>query len=230
MTNLIGGRPRPRVLVIGQPGGPAFPEALGKLVPTSQVVTDVQDIRLDEWDVVVTDQPLWNIPKRIFVLATVPAPKAAIETIVPVGSMCELDIRCDSGHICNEFEPPNVGFLGDDLCQLVTRFLLPIVINRRAHQYFFAVIGRFVDPTEAQNAQASVLEPILQAGSGVILAGMYRRGRGGAEAWLLPADIGELLPWVEAAFKRWQSQDAQCFPLISGGAIQTLGLPRQKSP
>jgi hypothetical protein len=204
------------VLVLGQPGGPEFPNALGELVPTIRVVTDLDDVRLDEWDVVITDRPLWAIPKRIFAFVKVPALLAKVETIAPVASVLALEIRSDSGHICSEFEPPNISLLGDDLSQLVTRSLLPIVINRPAHQFFFTRIVRQSDYNEAQAAQASALEPILRAGSGVILAAMYRRGLGGAEAWLLPEDIGELLPWVEAAFKRWKMQDAQCFPIDLG--------------
>ena len=216
MTNLIGSRPRPRVLVLGQPGGPEFPDALGELVPTSRVVADLDDVRLDEWDVVITDRSLWPIPKYLFAFVTVPASLAQIELIAPVSSALELEIRSVSGHICNEFESPNVGLLGDDLSQLVTRSLVPIVTARSTHQHFFTRVTRRGEVEEALAAQASALEPILRAGSGAILAAIYRRGLGGAEAWLLPEDTGELLPWVEAAFRRWKAQDAQCFPIDLG--------------
>jgi hypothetical protein len=65
------------------------------------------------------------------------------------------------------------------------------------------------------------------AASGVVLAARYLRPE--SEGWVLPADVGDIVPWVKAAVRAWHDQDRSRFPSIADWNVEPPWLtPREE--
>jgi hypothetical protein len=219
---MIGEQPRPRVLALGVSPDDPFVSGLRRLAPTVHVLRQyVGEVRPEEWDALISvGLPPFNIPPHLFMLAAVPLGKVE-EFGTPDGAETHVKIVSKGEHICAYLENPIVLGLDDEVSRLVVERLIPIVQRRASHQYFEAEPTFSVDPMRARRTADAWLRPLLRADSGKLLAATYRRGIDGGQAWLLPEDVGDLLPWAMAALRSWNRQDLVRFPIAPGWEADT---------
>jgi hypothetical protein len=107
-------------------------------------------------------------------------------------------VQMSRGHVADEFlRYPDL----PDRVRLLTREVLePIVMTRRRHNYFIFA-----------GTERPGLRPFLATADGHVLAGRYKR-RSGAEVWLLPDDVPDIVPWVRAAIAEWHHLAPDRFP------------------
>lgn len=204
MTQLIGARPRPRVLVRWKgEGSQKIIDAVSGFAPTVAGVRLLSSLRLSEWDAVITDTALGEtfLPPHLSVIRTFyeaehwrdDADKRAYVWAI----MANL--------VCNEFRPPNPD-LEPSLQHLIRSDLLPTVQRRTVHSFVRSPLPPYGD------------EPFLVAANGAILACRYRRGPEvtTGEVWLIPQDVPDIVPWIRLAFERWHLMFPDRFPLDIG--------------
>jgi hypothetical protein len=59
---LVNTNPKPRVLIIGLNDEPQLQEELASSCPTVTRVDRLSDVRQEEWDLLLTDRPLYDTP------------------------------------------------------------------------------------------------------------------------------------------------------------------------
>lgn len=99
-----------------------------------------------------------------------------------------------------------MGGLPDRIATLTHEQLEPVLIKRQLHEYF--EISR-----TASEHEALTIDPFISTAAHKVLAGRYKRSLS-SEAWLLPSDTPDLLPWVRAALAEWHTLAPDRFPGI----------------
>lgn len=178
---LIGDRPRPRALVVGDvPTG--VTEVVQALAPTSAVVQDVSGIDLDEWDLFVTDGR--RIEASYSVIAFVPAigGRHDYRKATHQGSVGTVDCYMANSKT-NTFRPPATDLPGP-IRQLVEQTLIPLYRNDPQRcSYYTSRIGVFV--------------PLAETGRGQCMAAIYSYDMVGRNLRvILPDEISKPGEWV----------------------------------
>jgi hypothetical protein len=217
---LIGTRPRPRMLIMGFEDVDLVQRLVG-LVPTSRVIETPDEVRQDEFDLIVTTTSLeyWSrrservrISSHLSALLVGDNAYITIERM-PIGDpVTTVSIESRKGHICGELRPPSDD-LEPETGRLVARELVPMAMRRESHMYFLC---QAVQSTGADRAAAdNVLFPFLLTATGRVLAGRYARSAD-AECWLIPPDVPDIVSWVAQALRRWHGLFPERFPRTPG--------------
>lgn len=211
---IINESPGPRLLIHGLSNWEDSFEEIKNLVPTARHCESLAEVRQAEWDVIVTDQPLAIlIPNKVRIVDThlcvIFVPKRDVAGRPPI------ELRADwrSGiqvyeHYVSQ-ELVRIHGLPERIATLTHEQLEPILKIRERHQYF-GISPFLTYSTAASNAQ---LEPFIMTGDGKMLAGRYKRSLT-SEAWLLPSDISDIIPWIRAALAEWHSLAPDRFPSL----------------
>jgi hypothetical protein len=200
---LINDKPRPRVLVHGFDS--TVVAALAEFIPTVRSVATLAEVRLAEWDAVVSDEEwLLGVDEHLFAIIRAPLETATVGSfsssswVIESETSPSLLVQMFRGHVADEFlRYPN---LPDRVRHLTHEVLEPVVMARDRHNYFTAIGSDQVG-----------LRPFLATSAGQVLAGSYTR-RSGAEVWLLPHDVPDIVPWVRAAIAEWHHLAPGRFP------------------
>jgi hypothetical protein len=213
---LIYEQPKPRILVAGVLPDDPFVAGLRRLAPTVRVLrAGIWEVRGEEWDALICVGAPQYSPAHLYLL-TVP-PSGHIEDLREDSVNGQrIRIASEVGHICTYIRDPAGLGLDEELHRLILEKLIPIVGQRATHQHFAARQLNAYNQPVGERLTRPILSPFLETDSGVALAASYRRGLGGGQAWLLPEDVGDLLPWVAAALRAWKRQDLQRFPTAPG--------------
>lgn len=199
------------------------------MVATSRVVPGFKDLDLGEWDAAVARSGFHLVdgvgggvvlPDEMFTFRVVPTGRSFQELDVLPGpgfvQACVEAHRC--GEVLSEIKPD----LGPRLVKLIRRDLVPVALARGDHQ---TVIGakRFrpfpsrrpraaeLSSPSSEPLIAEYLIPFALTRTGKPLAGYYQRGER-SEAWLIPDDVHDIVPWFEAALYRWHEVNPARFP------------------
>lgn len=217
----VGELPRPRMLIIGFKDHPRIIERLTKLAPTVTVAEHPKDVNQGEFDLLVTDQfqSPWPVPNM---------PDHASKT---VASHLSVVYRSDGAVRVAERVNQHVGVISGEfaypadlpatLQRLVDQQLVPLARRAYAegltHRYFVYVPGIPTVGAMAARARGLVvdLHPFLTTEQGHVLAGWYRRSES-SECWVLPSDLEDLVPWVDAAIEHLHHIDPDRFPVRPG--------------
>lgn len=199
MPRIVGRKPSPRAIVWDF--DPETAQRLADLFPTSVILSGGIDVRLAEWDVIVTKGGIGGnaLPRHLFVVsfgdgdlgqaATTPTPQS-----ISFGSISN----------ATEFEIP--AGLDPTVARLVNTDLIPIAEAQGANSYasseklsYTAALGR------------SGVTPFLQTTEPRILAGSFRRPFDEAHLWFLPLGANPVA-WVSAAIAAWRAVNGERFP------------------
>src|SRR5664279_1239441 len=146
-VGLINQKPRPRMLLLGSwwnfdPYAP-MAQALAALVPTCHHAFNIEDVRADEWDFVVTLGDLFDyslgggraIPRHLSAIVFATVPKDNKEVVLDVS-----DGSPPQGVVAQQ------GFRGSELCRvsnvpegivdLMRERLEPVLLQRTSHIFF----------------------------------------------------------------------------------------------
>lgn len=215
---LIGRKPSPRLLLYGA-GLADLRDRLSSFVPTVGYTDDLNEVNQDEWDVVVTDRPIvkFNLRARTsehYERARVDKGLCVVGRVVsaPDGLVEQVDIDGSAGGaiatsyvVCNEFIDEYLEQAGDKLNRLAREELVPLARDRQRQECF--------DYSRAAEGVPNHVIPLGQLRSQEALALLYRRSPT-SEALILPSDIQDLVPWVEAALWRWHDLAPARFPRL----------------
>ncbi|WP_433318653.1 hypothetical protein [Micromonospora chersina] len=207
---IINQSPRPRMLILGFAGNEYLIEQLQALVPTSRVISSFSEVRQAEWDLLVTDQPTGNSVYQgsqthgaALHLGIIYFPANRQYATIEQHKTWSKWIIATDGHVSQELL--RLKGLPERIQQLTHEQLEPLVKKRRDHQYFSAA-GHW-----AGGKHNPELTPFIKSAAGQILAGKYRR-TDKSEAWLLPFDVPDIIPWAKAALAEWHGLDPERFP------------------
>jgi hypothetical protein len=206
---LINQSPKPRMLVRGFEGDEELIDRLKALVPTFKHVQLLSEVRQAEWDILVTDSPLFDAAGHLGVVYV--APDGDFSGAIEKKPLWSKKILSNSGIIGGELK--RVGNLPERISILVHEQLEPVLFARASHVIF-------KESPELPQSSASgpglpvfkiKLEPFILTASSDVLAGRYRRSEK-SECWLLPADTPDIVPWISAALGEWSTLDPERFP------------------
>ncbi len=221
---LINSRPRPRLLVQGFDD--EVVERIREFVPSVRVIDQYpSEVRQSEWDAIVTRSSMTHTARHMFGLVVVPE----FESQWIVESLGDgKSLRVDRDEVSEELlRYPG---LPDRLARLTHEVLEPLAKRRDQHTTVSVkvpsghpvILGRGVQvyraPSEPHDLQ---LRPFLATGDGHALACSYTR-RDGAQVWVLPGDIPDIIPWLKAALTEWHEIAPDRFP----GLPDWAGQPR----
>lgn len=209
---LINASPRPRVLVHGFDDDVV--SRIGEFVPTVRVLVEgLDEVRQEEWDALITRSDLTGAAEHLFAVVQAPGQISGYWTAEAIAP--GLWIRLYTGHVAEELL--RYKDLPDRVAQLTHEILEPIAKARDSHTYFTedrsrpvvrSASGAIAVPAEKFKPE---LRPFLATADKHVLAGSYKR-RHGAQVWLLPEDVPDVVPWVRAAVGEWHHLDATRFP------------------
>lgn len=208
---IINTSPRPRMLIRGfddRDRDELLPR-LRELVPTARLISSLREVRQAEWDILVTNKSLSETTSVgttiaraephlcvIYVSRTDLSSEAVEERPEWDGT-----IYLASRHICQELKRLKIA--SESVAALTHEQLEPVLTARDSHIYFRS--------SSRTTESAPQIEPFIATADGRILAGKYRRSEK-SEAWLLPGDIPDIVPWVRVALAEWHHLAPDRFP------------------
>lgn len=222
---VIGEKPRPRVLIMGLDSRPDLVAAVRQLAPTVEEVESLHAVRQQEWDCLVTDErwaghSSWGYRSwaaehlSVFYVEDPARDTGTIElgAIEFKGDVVGVAVTPQRGKVINEFRqiPSD---LADALKRLVHESLLPVALQRASQHYFQSRPPQGQRDTNIVAAAWRFLHPFLLTVELDVLAGWYQRSVE-SEAWLLPADAVRLPQWLRAAFRTWHDKYPARFPRL----------------
>ncbi|CCH34779.1 hypothetical protein ABZ816_29530 [Actinosynnema sp. NPDC047251] len=234
----INQQPRPRILIYGFGNSegenndeplPEFIRPIFTLAPTVVRVTSLSQVRTTEWDVLVTDQPLFHKISNGFGSTTYKPISPHLCVLYITNTFSDQDtieqrpdwrqkILFRQGHVSQEFT--RIRNLPAPIAELVHEQLEPVFKRRVSHQKFEAAQSiwasgpDFTSPSRSRKEYHEVvIQPFSITPSGAILAGRYARSES-SETWLLPSDTPDLSQWFSAALTEWQKLAPERFPAL----------------
>ena len=217
--------PRPRVLLWGTDRVTDLETRLVKIVPTVGVAEDISRKNLDEWDVVITDtnpvtvntSTMSGISEHVFVDKRVCVVWLLHEEDVPWHGALELvyvgpdserprRLKAEKGHVCNELLDVTPPAAGDRLNRLTQSQLHDVALKREGGSHLAFAIPNQPDIFDW-------ITPLGLLRTTHALAVIYKRDAA-AETLILPDDVPDLLPWIEAALWRWHDLNPDAFPRL----------------
>lgn len=207
-----GRLPSPRALLWGWDDDPDTLERLQKLFPTWAVISDLDQVRQAEYDVVIANGvSTARVTTELFVVAFDGGNFGACHVVVPGWSWAEghASVRRSMPTIAREFVIP--GGLPDNLRQLVRLQLLPWAESQDQNASL-DVIGIGTQ----HGLDVIAFRPFLATTEPRMLAGSFRRAADRAECWAFPFSVSDPVPWVAAALAEWQEVDPERFPVSPG--------------
>jgi hypothetical protein len=209
---LFGAKPRPWVVLLGL--DEAVVEELTPLFPTCIAVDSISEVRLEEWDLLITGSgapnptsiqgfPLITVGS-IFILAfggmEFGLPHKRVElnsTVSQIGTRSEV--------VASQFMVPQG--LPSAVKKLVEQDLVPKALERTRHP----VIAETAQGAFQRNLNLNEILPFLQTSQGEILAGSFERENPPAECWILPSYASPTL-WARLAASQWEAVAPERFP------------------
>lgn len=212
------------MLVRGFEEDPKLVERLLAQAPTAKHVQSLRLVRQAEWDLLVTDRCATETEGRfsdvqlsphLCLLLRAPDPNTFGWGNVESRPTWAKSIEHSGGHISTELR--RCKDLPDQVAHLTHEQLEPVLKQRERHQAFGA---RPATSSIAMSSAAGAadprqptpeVEPFIETADGWCLAGRYKRSDV-SEAWVLPFDVPDLVPWVQAALAEWHSLAPDRFP------------------
>lgn len=209
---------------------PDFVDRLTALVGDVRTIASLDEVNASEWDVLITDAPWFTVQGSVGmesrtirglhdgVCVLYRAIEAATGLTVEDRADWAGSVEHSRGVVGDELLLPDT--VPEPIAELVRTRLLPIALERRSHVAFRARrgFGEIKGPGyRPPRVQAPEFDPFLMTRDGAALAGRYQRSAT-AEAWLLPPDVGDLIPWVAAAVSEWHALNPSRFPALPNWA------------
>jgi hypothetical protein len=199
------------------------------LVGDVRRIETLREINEAEWDLLITDQP-WSSSVRHGVEEVLRHGVCVLYRSPDADEHANLEYRGEWGngftvswgHVGDELLLP--AGLPEEVEQLLLANLYPRARARETHSYFGPTRttswGSSAAGPSAPPPTPPVLEPWMTTRGGAVLAGRYPRSAT-SEAWLLPHDAGDLVPWLSAAIGEWHKLNAGRFPAAPNWTIST---------
>ncbi|WP_146073260.1 hypothetical protein [Arthrobacter sp. N199823] len=205
-TALINTSPRPRILVLGSPHLASLVDQIKAFAPTVSHTYGIHNVRQAEWDLVVTDRPYMDVSTDLCVIYI--APDSDNPQTLDWRSPWKSEVRSRHGSVSQELQ--RVNSLPERIGRLTHEHLEPIFRTRTDHTYFalWSAAHRFI-PANAEPGPD--IDPFILSGDNQVLAGRYKRSTT-SEAWLLPSDISDPIPWIKGAIAEWHEINPSRFP------------------
>ncbi|WP_155347483.1 hypothetical protein [Acrocarpospora pleiomorpha] len=221
---LINTSPRPRVLIRGFSDRPDLVEKLLKVAETTRHIKSLIEVRQAEWDVLITDRGLpegdrrqrqLELHEHIHAICIVG--ETASDWLIEDNDRWSRGIRIEFKHVCQELRRQSdlIPALRD-----LVRELEPVLKARPNH----TIIQHTQTPKSSSISFSSnspgmsasydpppPIDAFIETADGFALAARYRRSPS-AEAWILPNDTPDPIPWIRAAFGEWHSSAPDRFP------------------
>ncbi|MFL5354425.1 MAG: hypothetical protein ACJ8AN_17385 [Archangium sp.] len=200
-------------------------EPLKMFFPTTKKISNLNEVRQSEWDVLITKGAFVSPEQHLFVLSF---GRANIENIQSSGipdaySVSGMYGKVEDGSLATEFIIPDD--LPPDLARLVMNELVPKLNDEDKHIRLgvgslmrraapvFSGYWNFNDINEVKGVEFKLFvgthEPSALAGCFVLKGGL-------AEAWMLPFVHMDVAAWVEVALKQWHKLAPERFPVDLG--------------
>ncbi|GAB2615294.1 hypothetical protein [Kribbella endophytica] len=215
---VINGRPRPRVLVQGF-GGDVV-DRLREFLPTVRAIDYLGDVRQEEWDALVTRSGIEAASPHLFVLVQAPDSSTRSSSGNWNVDLTQDDSATKGWFVHVSYQDRHMAeelMRHRDLPQRIERLsrdvLEPIARDRDSHGHF--VVN--------ESGIDSRRQPFLSTSAGAMLAGRYSR-HSGAEVWLLPKELEDIVPWVRAAIAEWNALEPSRFPGLPDWSQQNAWL------
>lgn len=194
---------------------PDTADRVASLFPTALIVTLFEDVRLEEYDVLITDSAVPSGGSHLFVVAfgvaqlgpahvRPPRPPSSTPRM-PMSTPGALpyDVNGFGRSIAREFVIPDE--LPQPVRRVIRQYLVPLVQERESNRYFrLAQLG---DPVTDRH---NTIRPLLATTEPVALAAMFHRSQT-SECWAFP-EVPDPLPFVIAAVEAWREVDPERFP------------------
>jgi hypothetical protein len=211
---VISQKPRPRRLVRGFENQDELVQGILATAPTARQIRQLTEVRQAEWDILVTDVPLFAsggaqartqsaVSRHLCVIYVAEKDFAGIIEDVLVDQKPHREmVYVEPDHVSGELHRQRA--LPARIVPLA-RALEPVAADRVDHPHFYVSRLHGDAPTEL------IIEPFLVTGGGKVLAGRYLRSAS-SETWLLPSDVTHLASWVETALAEWHQLNPDRFP------------------
>ncbi|MFF1819012.1 hypothetical protein ACFVWG_17055 [Kribbella sp. NPDC058245] len=195
-------------------------DRIREFVPSVRVVEKFpQEVRQSEWDAVVASGPISYTANHLFGVVQAPRTLESEWTVEAIDS--RWSIRADNHNVSEELlRYPG---LPESVERLAHEILEPIAKRRGKHTTFSEGLVKQPRITSGGGIEAFAplapgsyspqLQPFLATGDRHVLAGSYTRP-GGAQVWVLPGDIPDIVPWVKAALTEWHKIAPDRFPSL----------------
>jgi hypothetical protein len=214
VARLIGGQPRPRMIVYGLPTVAALSDELAHLVPTIRIVEDYLEwqnfVRQQEFDCAVVFGDAPPLESHMYVIQF---GGAFLFTQTEGQTTWKVEARGRS--VAQEFM---VDDLPAPISSLVQSDLLPQLRENASHPTLSQRAARWKDDPGPENW--GTFSAFLRDADAQRLAGRFARDGDGPEWWWIPAVTPQATKWVAVALEQWAEKDAARFP--SGPAWRDL--------
>lgn len=209
----------PRALILGLADELLEPR-VSDLVGDVRIIQDLSEVDEAEWDLLITDQPWGQIgfmgrtwrPVREGMCVLYRAPADAAAVVLEDRATWRSGIELQLQHVGEELHLPTA--LPDHIADLVQQDLVPAASARKHHPHFAP--GDYwpslngPSSTERAKEAAPTIEPFLTTRAGACIAGRFRRSEQ-SEAWMLPPDVRDVVPWLKAALREWHALNPDRF-------------------
>lgn len=212
------------MLVRGFEEDPELVERLLAQAPTAKHVRSLRQVRQAEWDLLVTDRCATESERHVSdvqlsphlcLLLRAPDSNTYGRGSVETRPTWVTSIEHLGGHISTELR--RCKDLPERISHLTHEHLEPILKQRERHQIFrqgpargSVAMSAAAGPADPRQATPS-LDPFIETADGKCLAGRYPRSDA-SEAWVLPFDVPDVVPWLQAALAEWHSLAPDRFP------------------
>lgn len=187
-------------------------EALQSVAPaaTWRNVNQVNEVRGDEWDMLVTTDDWVAAPDHMYIVSVGGQWFGSYNAKVG-GGWRNAEVVAERMSNATEFAIPEG--LEAEVARLVEQRLLPAVRGRETNRVLHEKNFR---PMPSRGTQSSYIVPFLVTTEPMPVAGYFRReGDTGAEVWCLPEGM-DITEWTFAALQVWHRGDPSTFPLDPG--------------
>lgn len=203
---IIGRRSPPRALIMGFDSETA--DRLGSLFETALQVSGYQRVRLDEWDLLITNETWASPDGPLYVIGFGSTHYGPVKT--DTDATLYWKVSYESQSVATEYDVPDE--LSPGVRYLVERQLLPLAQTKAANPVL-RVSTRYTNWGRSTDAP---IIPFLRTTEPNVLAGWFHRREATEEkpaiAWCLPPGLPDPVPWVKAALAEWHAHDSITFP------------------
>jgi hypothetical protein len=201
---VFGEKARPRALIWGFDDETA--EEIAEVFPTWRRVSFPQEVRQEEWDVLITDQSLSGCSEELYGVGFGCESFGSL-VMNAEGNRVWYEVEYRGVTLASHFAIPST--LDPAISALVQRELLPLVQGKQGNP-ILQVRRYAAKPAPAQREGS--FHPLLVTAEPEALAASFRRHTG-AQIWCLPEGVGDPKPWVRLAISTWHRQDQAKFPI-----------------
>jgi hypothetical protein len=212
LGRVVGRKPSPRALVYGFEGRDEVADAVAGLFPTARRIGSADEVRQDEYDVVVTDLSLAQFDDRLFAICF-GSTNVGRYSIAVEGYVHTNRLEFQGTSIASEFIVP--ADLPPELLELVERQLVPLARSRDTNRILTLTtqLGPLTPVEEGQ--RYTKVHPILQTTEPELLAARILRPNG-TSVWALPRGVTDEVAWVRTALSVWHRTNSEIFPTDPG--------------